>query len=328
MRLLKKLFFVFVILFAYQSIQAKKINVMLLTGQTDKYHNWEVTSTYLKAILDSRGIFNTDVVLIPAPGEALNQFMPDFSKYQVVVLNMNIPWWPNETMQAFLSYVKKGGGVVVIHEANNAFVNDVEFNKLIGLGGWGGLSGYPKWQELLGHEAQQWVDRNATWGPYYYWKDGKPIVDNSPGPGATHGKRDPFVITIRDKKHPITKGLPSQWLHVNDELYANLRGPAQNIHMLATAFSTKESGGTGKEEPVLFTVTYGKGRVYHCVLGHTASNYSESVQDLGFQVTFSRGTEWAATKRVKQALPKVFPTETNAILYTIDDLKNNNNKQR
>ncbi len=33
-------------------LQAKPIKVMLLTGQTDKYHNWEVTSSYLKAVLD------------------------------------------------------------------------------------------------------------------------------------------------------------------------------------------------------------------------------------------------------------------------------------
>ena len=284
----------FLLFLSFLSFGAKPIKVMLLTGQTDKYHNWQVTSSQLKAILDHQEIFQTDIVLFPTTGEALDQFLPDFSKYNVVVLDLNIIEWPDKVKTAFEKYMQNGGGMVIIHEANNACSNWKAYNLMTGLGGWGG--------------------RNEKSGPYYYWKDGQYVTDNTAGSGGAHGQRVPFVINVRDSEHPITKGLPSKWLHQNDELYGNLRGPAQNIHVLATAFSTKETGGTGKEEPVLFTITYGKGRIYHCVLGHTSADFNDSVEDVGFQVTFSRGTEWAATGNVKQVPPTEFPTETKVLL--------------
>jgi uncharacterized protein len=285
------LFFLFI---SSLSLMAKPIKVMLLTGQTDRYHNWQVTSSNLKAILDHEVIFTTDVVLFPETKEALDKFLPDFSKYRVVVLDLNIPEWSEKVKSAFEKYMQNGGGMVVIHEADNACPNWKEYNLMIGLGGWGG--------------------RNQKSGPYYYWKDGKYVTDDSPGPGGSHGQRVPFVINVRDSEHPITKGIPSKWLHQNDELYGNLRGPAQNMHVLATAFSTKETGGTGKEEPVLFTITYGKGRVFHSVLGHTGADFSDSLEDVGFEVTFSRGTEWAATGKVTQKIPAEFPTESKVLL--------------
>lgn len=171
---------------------------------------------------------------------------------------------------------------------------------MIGLGGWGG--------------------RDEKSGPYYNLKDGKFTHDYSVGKGGSHGKRVPIVINVRDTKHPITKGLTAKWLHENDELYSNLRGPAKNIHVLASSFSTKETGGSGKEEPVLFTIKYGKGRIFHSVLGHTTDKLNESFQNLGFQLTFLRGTEWAATGKVKQKLPDVLPLEDKAIYRNIESL--------
>lgn len=275
-------------------LQAKTINVMLLSGQTDKYHNWEVTSAHLNAILDQEKRFSTHEVHIPAAGKAFDEFVPDFANYDVVVLNLNLAEWNNKAKAAFETYVKRGGGIVVVHEANNAFPNWKEYNRITGLGGWAG--------------------RSEKDGPYYYWKDGDFVKDNSPGPGGAHGDRVPYVVNIRDTEHTITNGLPMKWLHQNDELYGNLRGPAENIQVLATAFSDKRSGGTGKEEPVLFTITYGKGRIFQTVMGHTSVDFSDSMQDVGFQVTFLRGVEWAATGKVRQKLPKEFPTETSVLL--------------
>ncbi len=309
----------FVLILPFVGLQAAKpIKVMLLTGQTDKYHSWEVTSSYLKATLDHESIFETDEVFIPPLGKEFDEFVPEFSKYQVVVLDMNLPDWNEKAKKAFVSYVKNGGGVVLVHEANNAFRNWKEFNQIAGLGGWGAQNAYPNWKEF---KPGDWGKRDEKAGPYYYWKDGEYVTDNSPGVGGKHGKRVPYVINIRDTKHPITKGLPTKWLHQNDELYGNLRGPAENIQVLATAFSEEKSGGTGKEEPVLFTVRYGKGRVFQTVMGHTGADFSDSVQDVGFQVTFSRGTEWAATGSVKQKPPSEFPSETTVLLRNLDQLK-------
>lgn len=292
-------FFILQILLFLSAIglQGKPIKVMLLTGHTDKYHNWQVTSSHLKAILDNDSIFKTDVILIPQERSELENFNPDFSAYQVIVLNLNAPYWSGIMKIKFEKYVRNGGGVVVIHEANNAFPDWKEYNMITGLGGWG--------------------NRDEKAGPYYYWKNGKYVTENSPGIGGWHGDRVPFVIQVRDSLHPITKGIPTKWLHQNDELYGNLRGPAFHLHVLATAFSTKETKGTGKEEPVLFTITYGRGRIFHSVLGHTGSDFSDSVQDVGFQVTFSRGVEWVATGKVNQKPPVKFPTENSVLLKNL-----------
>jgi type 1 glutamine amidotransferase len=91
--------------------------------------------------------------------------------------------------------------------------------------------------------------------------------------------------------------------------------------VLATAFSTKETGGTGKEEPVLLTLKYGKGRIFHSVMGHTTTKLSESFENVGFQVTFLRGTEWAATGRVKQKVPTEMPSEDKVLLRNLESLK-------
>jgi type 1 glutamine amidotransferase len=290
-----------IVLFSCISLQAKPIKVLLITGHTSKWHSWPTTSSYLKAILDQKNIFETDVVKMKDSPDLDESFAPNFSNYKVVVLNFDEVKWSDTTKKSFEKYVKNGGGVVVIHEANNAFPEWREYNLMIGLGGWGG--------------------RNEKSGPYLYWKNDKIITDNSTGTGGSHGDRVPFVINIRDSVHPITKGLPTKWLHQNDELYGNLRGPAENVQVLATGFSTKETKGTGKEEPIIMTITYGKGRIYHCTLGHVKLEFADGLQDVGFQVTFSRGTEWAATGKVKQKLPSEFPTATAVLLYDLEKLK-------
>ena len=76
------------------------------------------------------------------------------------------------------------------------------------------------------------------------------------------------------------------------------------MKVLATAYADPQKGGTGEHEPILFTVRYGKARVFHTVLGHDR----EQLRCVGFIVTFQRGTEWAATGRVTQVeVPADFP---------------------
>jgi len=101
-------------------------------------------------------------------------------------------------------------------------------------------------------------------------------------------------VEIRLPQHLIVKGLPQKWLHAADELYDSLRGPAQNTWVIATAYSAPEKGGTGRHEPLLLAIGYGRGRVFHDAMGNDVG----SLQDTGFQVTFARGCEWAATGKV------------------------------
>ena len=92
-------------------------------------------------------------------------------------------------------------------------------------------------------------------------------------------------------------------MHSADELYARLRGPAKNLTVLATAFADKKKGGTGNHEPMLMTIAYGKGRVFHTALGHAGAQ----CRSVAFIVTYQRGAEWAATGKVTQKIPDDFP---------------------
>lgn len=125
--------------------------------------------------------------------------------------------------------------------------------------------------------------------------------------GAGHGAYHEFPVTIRDHEHPITRGVED--FLIWDELYHNLA----HMHgvpyqVLATGFSSPESGGTGQDEPVMLTTQYGQGRVFHMVLGHVwpgaiDPEYKGSTmitfENPGFQTTLLRGCEWAATGKVE-----------------------------
>ncbi|MFA6482764.1 MAG: ThuA domain-containing protein [Bacteroidales bacterium] len=260
---------------------------LIVTGQNN--HNWKGSTPVLKQILENSGLFSADIAQSPAAKEDMSKFKPEFSKYQLVVLDYTGDAWPEETNKAFETYVSGGGGVVVYHAADNAFADWKEYNKMIGLGGWS--------------------DRNQKDGPYIRWKNGAFIRDTTPGIAGSHGKQHAFRVTLRDTIHPITKGLPLNWLHSQDELYSQLRGPAENLTVLATAFADTAKGGTGEHEPVLMTINYGKGRIFHTTLGHAMGDSAyPAMECVGFIVTLQRGAEWAATGVVTQAVPEVFPT--------------------
>ena len=264
---------------------APAVKALIVDGQNN--HNWKADTPVLKEILLGSGFFQVDVATSPPRGKPMAGFRPDFAKYGVVVSNYNGAEWPAETKAAFVKYMTGGGGLVIVHAADNSFPRWVEFNEMIGLGGWGG--------------------RNEKSGPYVYWKDGKYVRDTSKGSGGHHGAQTPYVVEHRDTTHPITKGLPAQWMHAADELYCRMRGPAKNMTILATAFSDPKTGGSGRHEPVLWTVAYGKGRVFHTVLGHSV----KQLRCVGFMTTFLRGAEWAATGQVTQtAVPEDFPTKS------------------
>ena len=113
---------------------------------------------------------------------------------------------------------------------------------------------------------------------------------------------------MRDPNHPIAKGLPRVWTHAADELYDSLCGPAKELAVVGTAHSDPNNKGTNEEEPMLMTIRYSKGRIFHTTLGHDVP----AMQCVGFIVTLQRGTEWAATGKVTQKVPKDFPTAEQA----------------
>jgi type 1 glutamine amidotransferase len=267
------------LLLALGSRSAEPIKVLIVDGHNN--HTWTETTPVLKKALESSGLFKVDVA---TAGKDVSTFKPKFADYQVVVSNYSGPLWPRATREAFVAFVRGGGGFVSVHAADNSFPDWAEYNEMIGVGGWGG--------------------RNEKAGPYVRWRDGKIVRDTTPGAGGSHGRMHDFLVVMRDAKHPIMAGLPDKWLHFNDELYDRLRGPAKNLKVLATAFADKKNGGSGEHEPMLMAVEYGKGRVFHTTLGHDAG----AMRCVGFIVTLQRGAEWAATGKVTQKVPDDFPT--------------------
>ena len=287
----------------------KSIKTLIVDGQNNHEH-WPKITYMLKAEMEKTGLFSVDVArsaytwkgeqfladytIAGAEGtEALEKpkadpnYAPKFSKYDLIVCNFgwNAAPWPEKTKKKFEKYIKKGGGLVVFHAADNSFPEWEAYNQMIGLGGWG--------------------DRNEKDGPYVYYNDeGKLIRDNSPGHAGSHGPQHEYQIQVRNFDHPITKGMPEKWLHAKDELYDHLRGPAENMEVLATAYSSEEYKGTSRHEPALMVLNYGKGRIFHNIMGH--ADYS--VESVGFMVSMLRGSEWAATGKVTQEIPDNFPT--------------------
>jgi len=261
----------------------QKLRALIIDGQNN--HDWKTTTPLLKKALESSGRFKADVATAPPAGQIISDFKPKFADYDVVISNYNGERWPASTEKDFVAFVAGGGGFVTVHAADNSFPDWPEYNRMIGVGGWGG--------------------RNQKSGPHVYVDDvGDVVRDKSPGNGGHHGEQHEFALRSRDAKHPIMRGLPPIWMHTKDELYDSLRGPAEGMHILATTYSAPDKGGTGRNEPMLMTVEYGKGRIFHTVLGH--ADYSTNC--VGFITTFTRGAEWAATGDATIAVPENFPT--------------------
>lgn len=292
---------------------AEKLKALIVDGQNN-HAMWPKTTMMMKHYLEETGLFIVDIertkftwqgndLIKKFPLEGVEtvaldkprtdpKFKPNFADYDVVISNFgyNAASWPEETKQAFEKYVHGGGGFVSIHAADNSFPDWEAYNLMIGLGGWGG--------------------RNENSGPYVYINEqGETIRDNSPGSGGHHGPQRKFEIVIREKDHPITRGMPASWMHTQDELYDKLRGPAENMTILATAFGAPDKGGFGRHEPMLIALTYGNGRIFHNTLGH--ADYS--MECAGFIVSLQRGCEWAATGEVTQEIPEEFPTADKSL---------------
>jgi hypothetical protein len=104
-----------------------------------------------------------------------------------------------------------------------------------------------------------------------------------------HGPRSVFKARIVDKNNAITRGLTD--FEDDDELYAKLQGDAP-IHVLVEA----DSDWSKKTEPLVFTLEYGQGHVFHHAFGHDG----KALADSSVRTLIQRGTEWAATGKVQE----------------------------
>lgn len=272
---------------------AGKIRVLLVGGQNN--HDWQASNAFLMAFLGKQpGIAVEESNTPPekAPKDAWNAWKPDFSKYGAVLLNYNGEMWPDDMKAALEKYLNDGGGVMPLHAANNSFTGWNGFEQAVGLLWRGKEFGASVYFDELGklqrEEANQ--GRNMGHGGQYDWK-----------------------MTVRDTKHPITAGMPVNWIHRLDELYHGQRGPADKLNILLSAFSDPTKGGTGKDEPIVWWVPVGKGKMLTNVMGHVGDTACLSC--VGYQTVLLRSIEWLATGSCTTAIPADFPVEKSSQNY-------------
>ena len=249
------------------------LRVLLLSGRNN--HEWRETTPYLKKVLLSTGRFDVRVNEEPAGMSAAT-----LAAYDVVVSDYCGPRWGELAEKALVDFVRSGKGLVIVHAADYTFGT----------------------MPVLGDHMTQ---AGFTEPPWTEYGDMVGAVWSAANPHTHHGKRHIFKVKFTTPDHPIAQGMGESFL-ADDELYFDfLMRPSAKI--LATAFNATEMGGSGKDEPILWTVDYGKGRVFHTALGHDVTGLREP----GFKVSFARGTEWAATGAVTLP-PKLEEQEFNA----------------
>lgn len=274
---------------ALQGQKGSKIKVLITDGHSN--HDWERTTKIISGILKTTGLFTVDVSTAPADAKdpAYAGWCPDFSRYDVVIQNYNDMGggavWPEPARHAFKHFVANGGGVFILHSANNAFSSWEEYNKIIGMG---------------------W--RSRSYGYALKIAEDNTVIKIPPNSGAdtSHGKRTDRVIHLIGKD-PIHEGMPRAWMTPSIEVYTNARGPAENVEVLSWA----EEPTTHEQWPIEWTIQYGKGRVYNSTFGHVWRDEPDPVdlRCVGFQTVLIRSLQWLAHRSVTWPVPKDFPTE-------------------
>jgi type 1 glutamine amidotransferase len=205
--------------------------------------------------------------------------------------------WPHAVEETFEAAVRRGCGFVSFHAANNAFLGWDDYNEMIGLG-WRDIKFGPG---LIAGEDESIV-----------------VVPAGQGLGPGHGPAHTFTMTMLDPRHPITAGMPKQWLHPTEQLTHGQHAPANPRHgamekelRILTYALSKDSH---RREPMDWVRTWGAGRIYVTMLGHTWRDQDNpNCRCAGFETLFARGVEWAASGKVTIPMPKKFPTARDIV---------------
>jgi type 1 glutamine amidotransferase len=275
-----------------QNVHSRGAKVKVLVVDGINNHDWRTATAGISKILTKTGLFSVEVSTTPPRGaqpEAWDSWHPQFSRFDVVINNFNGGesadgiQWPDRVEESLVTYVQDGGGLVVYHAANNAFLPWSAYNDMIGL---------------------SW--RKNTFGRGIRISDDDEVIYIPAGTGLEpgHPPRLDFQIHVRETGHPITRNMPRVWMHPSEQLTHGQHGPAEGLTILTYAHSPVSQAN----EPMDWVRSYGKGRVYTTMLGHTwAGEPSPNLDCVGFQTLFARGVEWAATGRVTITIPADFP---------------------
>ena len=261
---------------------AGKIKVLILTGNSDWSHPWEGTAPFLQGILNNTGRFEAKL-----EEEVPGITAATLANYDVLLDYYYGPRWGAVTEHAVEDFIRSGKGMIGIH--------GVAYGPFFGQAG-----GTPTEPRRM--EGEPWAAFSEMLGMDW------PMAD------IGHATRHVFTVQWVDQNHPIARGLPPTFV-ANDELYHRIQ-LRPNAHVLATAYDDPQfKGATGKEEPVIWTVPYGQGRVVMMVLGHDLLAMTQS----GFMDALAREAEWAATDSV---------TDSASSLAPATSMPNNQTKQK
>ncbi|MGA2406364.1 MAG: ThuA domain-containing protein [Bacteroidales bacterium] len=276
---------------AVKTQQNHEIKLLIIDGFSN--HDWQRTTKTIVHLLNMKKGFKIDVSTSPdhtASKETIESWNPDFSAYDVVMMNCNDIYnpvnWSTVTRQNLERFVASGGGLYIFHSANNGFVNWVEYNKMIGLG----------WRtKSFGKAAEIQEDGTIK------------VIEAGDGENTSHGARVNALVH-RIGNHPIQKGLPRSWIYADIEIYTFARGPMENMTVLTYA----KDALYNKNFPIEWVVKYGKGNVYNSTLGHFWNDQQnpEGMRCAAFQTEMVRAIQWLAKAKVDTSVPNDFPGTT------------------
>lgn len=253
----------------------KRFKVLIIEGE-EQLDPADATALFIQHSLASTGLFNSTMVQSKS-----RDFKPDFSKYDLIVLMDAQYSWPEETKVQFDAYLNRGGGLIVFQDANRAFPDWAQYGQMIGLR----ASTKPLNGQRLFYDSNDQIQTDTLLGQQTKVSD-----------------LHKLKIQIRTDAHPIIGHLPEGTFRIEDKIQTPLIGPAKNVKILLSAPSDLKNGGTGKEEPILFTVHYGLGRVCHIPLGYNleALNH-KALHSNVYKILLQRGAEWVASGNVTQS---------------------------
>ncbi len=247
---------------ARATLDDRPIRVLIFAGnEAHKWHNWEKTTPAIKTLLEVDPRIRVDVSY-----DIEDLAAKPLGDYHVIVQNY-VNWHDPRRLSdasrtALMNFLQRGGGLILVHFANGAWNFSLPE---------AGASDWPEYRRIV----------RRVW--------------NHHGENETRSGHDafgPFTVNVTGIDHAITAGLAG--FSITDELYFRQDG-AEPIEPLITA----RSKITGRDEPLAWTYTYGKGRIFQTLLGHSEKTYDtfEPCEML------RRAAAWCAHRPVQQFAP-------------------------
>lgn len=256
-----------------------RLSVLIITGRASFEHDWRGTTNAIRNLLEESGRFEVRVT-----EEFRGATQATLAPYDLVLLNYCGRWfyedreeprWGEPAESALFEFVRNGGGAVVYHPTFAL-----------------GAPDWPEFERLAG----------AT-------------LRSTPAQ-SRRCPLDGFRIRVVDHHSPITKGLREYLWSLNDDMITNLRwSPAtKDLNVLVTgyddpgAYDARWAGpkypasrfsparlaampNMDRENPLVWTSRYGRGRVYSFTLGHAP----DTLQHDAVASLLLRGAEWAGS---------------------------------